>query len=222
MNLVFANSSEDDAIYPLTVPEIADAQKDDNTLTTLHKKKDYSFELIDSVKVLCKDGKLVIPKNLQNRAVVWYHHYLQHPGTTCLEETLRSAMYWKGMHCSVRAHVKKCHKCQINKRSKHKYGKLPTELAETKPWNTVCVDLIGPYTLKGKDGTVIDFMCVTMINPATSWFQIVELPVSQLSQLDAPPVDRKGKKKGKKATRDNDDNSLKKPILTSHLLQLAL
>ena len=69
MNLVFANSSKDDAIYPLTVPKIADAQKDDNKLSKLHKKKDYSFELIDSVKVLCKDGKLVVSKNLQNRAI---------------------------------------------------------------------------------------------------------------------------------------------------------
>jgi hypothetical protein len=69
---------------------------------------------------------------------------------------------------------------------------------------TLCVDLIGPYTLKGKDG-VIDFMCVTMIDPATSWFEIVELPVSQLVQLDAPSVNRKGQKKGKKATRDNDN-----------------
>jgi hypothetical protein len=34
---------------------------------------------VDSVKVLCKDGKRVIPKNLQNRAVALYHHYLQHP-----------------------------------------------------------------------------------------------------------------------------------------------
>ncbi len=41
----------------------------------------------------------------------------------------------------------------------------------------LCVDLIGPYTLKGKDGTVIDFMALTMINPATSWFEIVELPL---------------------------------------------
>ena len=96
MNFVFANSSEDDAIYPLTVPEIANAQKDDKTLSKLHNKKDYSFELIDSIKVLCRDGKLVIPKDLQNRAVAWYHHYLQHPGATRLEETLRSAMYRKG------------------------------------------------------------------------------------------------------------------------------
>ena len=40
----------------------------------------------------------------------------------------------------------------------------------------LCVDLVGPYTLKGKDGLSIDFMCLTMINPATSWFEIVELP----------------------------------------------
>jgi hypothetical protein len=38
------------------------------------------------------------------------------------------------------------------------------------------VDLIGPYTLKGKGGSSIDFMCLTMINPATSWFKIAELP----------------------------------------------
>jgi hypothetical protein len=41
----------------------------------------------------------------------------------------------------------------------------------------LCVDLIGPYTLKGKDGKVIDFMALTMIDPTTSWFKIVELPL---------------------------------------------
>ena len=90
MNFVFANSSKDVAIYALTVPEIADAQKGDKTLDKQKETDNYSFELVDSVKVLCKDGKLVIPKNLQNRAVAWYHHYLQHPGSTCLEETLWS------------------------------------------------------------------------------------------------------------------------------------
>jgi hypothetical protein len=44
-----------------------------------------------------------------------------------------------------------------------------------------------------------------MIDPATRWFEIVELPVSQLVQLDAPSMNRKGKKKGKKATHDIDD-----------------
>ena len=47
------------------------------------------------------------------------------------------------------------------------------------PWEVLCVDLISPYTLKGKDGSQIDFMCLTMIDPASSWFEIVELPVME-------------------------------------------
>ncbi len=39
------------------------------------------------------------------------------------------------------------------------------------------MDLIGPYMLRDKDGTEFDFMCLTMIGPASSWFEIVELPV---------------------------------------------
>ncbi len=34
---------------------------------------------------------------------------------------------------------------------------------------------MGPYTLKGRDGSSIVFMCLTMIDPATTWFEIVEL-----------------------------------------------
>ena len=80
---------------------------------------------------------------------------------------------------AVQSHIKKCHSCQVNKCRQLKYGKLPTKLAIANPWEALCVDLIGPYTLKGKDKTQIDFMCVTMIDPATSWFEIVELPLSQ-------------------------------------------
>ncbi len=109
----------------------------------------------------------------------WYHHYLQHPGHTRLEETLCTAMYWKGMRTSIRSYVKKCKSCQINNRRKLKYGKLPTKLVISTPWEALCVDLIGPYTLIGKDGTQIDFMCLTMIDLACSWYEIVELPVME-------------------------------------------
>ncbi len=46
------------------------------------------------------------------------------------------------------------------------------------PWEALCVDLIGPYTytLKGKDSLSIDFMALTMIDPASSWLEVVELP----------------------------------------------
>ena len=54
------------------------------------------------------------------------------------------------------------------------------------PWEALCGDLIGPYTLKGKGKTVIDFMGITMFDPATSWFDTAELPISQPSELDIP------------------------------------
>jgi hypothetical protein len=62
----------------------------------------------------------------------------------------------------------------VNKCRNYKYRKLPAKLAIATPWETLCMGLIGPYTFKGKDKTVIDFMCVTMIDPATSWFEITE------------------------------------------------
>eukprot|EP00804_Cyclotella_cryptica_P023907 CCRYP_010041-RA/>CCRYP_010041-RA protein AED:0.42 eAED:0.42 QI:0/-1/0/1/-1/1/1/0/279 len=182
MNQVFANQNEEDSIYPLTTREIAEAQQEDKSLLN----KGYSTHLVENLNVLCKDGKMVIPKSLQHRAVAWFHHYLQHPGTKRLEETLRLSMYWKGLRTTVQSHVKKRHSCLVNKCRQLKYRKLPTKLAITNPWEASCVDLIGPYTLKGKDKTQIDFICVTMIDPATSGFEIVELPVSQLQELDIP------------------------------------
>jgi len=95
--MVFANRSEGDVIYPLTVKEIAQAQEDDIVLKKLSNIDKYSAQLVEDTQVGCKDGKMVIPKVLQHRAVSWHHHYLQHPGHTRLEETLHAAMYWKGM-----------------------------------------------------------------------------------------------------------------------------
>jgi hypothetical protein len=89
-------------------------------------------------------------------------------------------MYWTDMRSSIRQFVKQCKSCQVNKRSKHSYGKLPPKLVLKIPWEALCVDLIGQYTIKGKDGSVIDFMCLTMIDPASSWFKIAELPVVEI------------------------------------------
>jgi hypothetical protein len=90
---------------------------------------------------------------------------------------MNTAMYWKGMRTTIRSLAKSCRSCQVNKRWSRKYGPLPPKTVITNPWECLCVDLIGPYTLKGKDNSQIDFMALTMINPASSWFEIAELPV---------------------------------------------
>ena len=178
---VFINNMSDDEIYPLTVAEIADAQRVDPKWKSFFKQEDPRGKIrkviIDETDVLVKDkSRLVIPKVLQARALQWYHHYLQHPGETRLEETLVAVMYWPGLRADVRRHVKSCKRCQLGKRRKRKYGHVPSKIADQVPWQKVCVDLIGPYTVKGRDGKIMDFMCLTIIDPATGWFEIVELP----------------------------------------------
>ena len=69
MNMVFANCSREDAIYPLTVKEIVLAQEDNAVLKKLSKTDKYSTQLVEDTQVLCKDGKMVVPKVLQGRAV---------------------------------------------------------------------------------------------------------------------------------------------------------
>ena len=138
--------------------------------------KRISLKVIDDTKVY-DNYRLVIPgADLQSQAVQWYHHYLQHPGHSWLEETLSTVMWWPNMQDHIRVHVKRCKRCQLGKKCTRKYGKLPPKIAETTSWHCVCCDLIGPYTLKGEDGSIFDFMWLTMIDPTTWWFEVVELP----------------------------------------------
>ena len=55
------------------------------------------------------------------------------------------------------------------------------------------VDLISQYTLKGTDNTSINFMCLTIFDPTTTWFNIIQLPT--VTKLTVPNMD-----KGRKAT----------------------
>jgi hypothetical protein len=110
LNEVLANHSKEEEIFPLTAlttPEIAEAQKADVKLKHCFRRnavldKGLEVRLIDDMYVACNDGNMMIPKPLQRCTVLWYHHYLQHPGYTQLEETMKAAMYWKGMHTTIR------------------------------------------------------------------------------------------------------------------------
>ena len=197
-NDLFANiSGDEEEIYPPTVRELAEEQRRSKAYKPYFKlnkssknkkelSKRISLVVIDDTEVLVYDKtRLVVPStDLQTRIVQWYHHYLQHPGHTRLEETISAVMYWPSIRATVRAHVKRCDRCQLGKKRRRQYGKLPSKIAEVVPWRSVCVDCIGPYTLKDKTGTVIlDFMCLTMIDPATGWFEIIELPATEVQYV---------------------------------------
>jgi hypothetical protein len=65
----------------------------------------------------------------------------------------------------------------VNKKRTLKYDHLPSKIVISTPWEALCVDLVSLYTLKDLDGSAVNFMALTTIHPASSWFKIVELPL---------------------------------------------
>ena len=164
--------------FPLTYKVIDRYQRKDTHIRKKLKSNTYhtkDFRGGGTTRMLiCHEDKIVLPKILQQYAVQWYHNYLLHPGELRTEETIRQHLYWPDLRDDVRKYIKKCDTCQRFKRQQKKYGHLPAKEAEAIPWDRLCVDLIGPYTIKHKDGKELILKAVTMIDPATGWFEVQE------------------------------------------------
>ena len=60
---------------------------------------------------------------------------------------------------------KTCPTCQRTKRDTKKYCLLQPKEAEAVPWEKLCVDMIGPYTIRNKStNNELTLHCVTMID----------------------------------------------------------
>jgi transposase InsO family protein len=172
----FGETAEEE-IFPLHPKLIAREQSKCKELQTLVMKgKDaYEYKIIEDASLLHHNGKILIPKSLRERIVAWYHTYLVHPGTTRLEATLRSTLTWPNLRRDVERHTKTCRECQLCKKQRKKYGKLPTKQAEPSiPWNRINIDMVGPLTVKTPKRKH-KLRVLTMIDPATGWFEVAQL-----------------------------------------------
>lgn len=129
-----------------------------------------SVQLITNAK-----GLIIVPPSLQKKLVNWYHERLGHPGRDRLYESIYQHFDWPKpgqLRNTVQWNVKTCPICQKAKKTSRHYGQLPAKQVETKPWETLHVDLYGPKTIKRKDGTKLKFQVMTMIDPVTGWFEM--------------------------------------------------
>ena len=76
------------------------------------------------------------------------------------------------MRDQITKYVQACPTCQKNKRKQKMYGHLPPKEAEAEIWDKMCVDLIGPYKIRRKGKPDLVCKCVTMIDPASGWFEL--------------------------------------------------
>ena len=90
---------------------------------------------------------------------------------------MRQHFTFIGLKPRVERTCKACNVCRSLKKRYRKYGLLPPRTPQCIPWHTLCIDLIGPYPFGNeKKGTLVKLHCLTMIDPATGWFEIVEIP----------------------------------------------
>jgi len=73
--------------------------------------------------------------------------------------------------------------CQTGKKKRIKYGHLPAKVAESYPWEHLCVDTIGPYIIRRKGKKELHFQAVTMIDPATGWFEMKQTKTKQADEV---------------------------------------
>ena len=182
--------------FPLTYKLISEQQNLDEPL--LQKIRDKTPQYTINIyrgggktrELITFNGKIVIPKSLQRRCVEWYHVNLCHPGATRTEQTIRQHFYWPNLRKDVETVCRTCPTCQLTKRKTIKYGHLPAKEAEFEPWEVLCVDTIGPYKIRIRNSKHdFELRCLTMIDPATGWFEMVRLPdktaisVAQLAEI---------------------------------------
>lgn len=178
------DESSDANLYPLKFKKIAKEQQQDKELIkTAKNNKEYHLKTYKvagkEIPLLSYQNKIVIPKTLQKQVTQWYHTQLCHPGETRTEQTIRMNFTWKGLRETVHNICSKCHTCQLTKKSSKKYGHLPEKEAEATPWERLCVDLIGPYTMQiieeDNSSKKSILWAVTMIDPATGWFEVKQI-----------------------------------------------
>jgi cleavage and polyadenylation specificity factor subunit 1 len=171
--------------FPLHPRLLYEAQQTEPLLLEAAKlQPPYGTRVVEGYELITYKDKIYVSKPLQDRVAAWYHDYLCHPGENRTESTIRLAFTWPGLRNTVKQYCKTCRECQKAKKPRKKYGHLPMRDVEVKPWSSVNVDLIGPYTVQTPTQTHT-LRALTIIDPITRWFEVV--PVANAS---APVVAR--------------------------------
>ena len=168
----------EDEKFPMRPRLVSHEQQKDIVIKALLEKglNEVTTETVEDATLVMFKGRIVVPKTLQKRIVAWYHEYLIHPGETRMIETMSKLYFWPKMAEAIKGHVKRCKQCQLRKKGRKAYGKLPPkEAEESVPWQRVNVDMMGPLTVKTAKGKKT-LLVLTMIDPATGWFEVKDIP----------------------------------------------
>jgi hypothetical protein len=141
--------------FPLDMKRIMIAQESDNSIQQRIASGKYLENIatinIDSSDVTTFNGKVWVPKELQQQIVEWYHSNLQHADINRTTNSISQTFAWKGLCPMVEKHVTSCDNCQRNKNTNKKaYGKIPLTslLRDKNPWEVVHINCCSPRMIR--------------------------------------------------------------------------
>ena len=125
------------------------------------------------VDLIFFNDEIILPENLIDRIIIWYHEMLCHPDIDRTYKTISQHFYFRGMEARIRTLIQRCG-CQKNKRAARKYGHLPPTFQEYEPWKCVQADFFGLWTYKDVNGLDRMIKAVSFIDVATRWPELYE------------------------------------------------
>lgn len=93
-----------------------------------------------------KPWQVYVPSKARLQVLLHFHDSMTagHPGADETERTIRQSYFWPEIRQDVRSHIDLCHLCACVKSTAIANPGL-TPRIPTKPWETVALDLMGPY-----------------------------------------------------------------------------
>ncbi|MGH7974345.1 MAG: RNase H-like domain-containing protein, partial [bacterium] len=163
--------------FPLSWRNIEAGQRADHRIQQMLQDRPHiTIKIFGRYHIVHRKNKIILPEALVTPIVEWYHDNLCHPGMTRELSTLIQHFCAPNLRATVDQYISTCQICQERKRSTKKYGILPAKDAEDTPWQTICVDLIGPWKITDGTNSTYHLNAITIIDPATSWIEIIQIP----------------------------------------------
>jgi transposase InsO family protein len=169
---------------PLTMINIANHQLHDQQMmqTALQFPMIFPMKRINNINIVCyrqelpiedNQWRIAIPPTLINSVIRWYHLILGHPGSQRLYDTINARFYYPGL--STLCQQYQCpDNCTMMKNQGQQYGHLAPKTVTIAPWETVSVDLIGPWTCD-VNGQELEFKALTIMDTATNLLEIIRI-----------------------------------------------
>jgi hypothetical protein len=86
------------------------------------------------------------------------------------------------MRTDIEQYVQKCRICQLCKNPRKNYGYLSKQDINQDPLHTIFVDTKGPYSVTTKHDKELILIAITIYDPATGWFEVVEIKDNTIAE----------------------------------------